>query len=324
MWRRVTVCVFLGASILLPAESFALELGDPAPPLKIAEWIKGQPIEIKPAPAARTEKDAGSRAASAASGPIYLIEFWATWCPPCRASIPHLNELQKHHKDKGLIVVGVSDETPEVLKTFVKQMGDKIGYTIAADKRAATFRAYLGGFGVDGIPHAVLIDRQGRIVWHGSPFDAENVVKALVAGTYSLQARILLHEYFDTLFAAQKTKDSKKKDRLIREARDKGEKLITVADQDHEALDLLAWNILNLDWLKTRDHELAGNAIRKAMKLTDGKDPAVLDTYARLLWDRGDKSEALEHLKKAIKLTDDEQLKAVLSSRLKTYENQMN
>jgi thiol-disulfide isomerase/thioredoxin len=63
----------------------------------------------------------------------YVVEFWATWCGPCRVSIPHLTELQKKFKTQGVTFIGVSDETEDKVKPFVDKMGDKMDYTVAVD-----------------------------------------------------------------------------------------------------------------------------------------------------------------------------------------------
>ena len=65
----------------------------------------------------------GTEPSSFEEGKTYVIEFWATWCPPCRKSIPHLNELSKSLKRKGVTFVGVSDEKPDVVASFVKKQG---------------------------------------------------------------------------------------------------------------------------------------------------------------------------------------------------------
>jgi thiol-disulfide isomerase/thioredoxin len=63
-------------------------------------------------------------------GKVLMLDFWATWCAPCRIEIPHFVELQKQYRDKGLTVIGVSldEQGPEVAKKFVKRLG--VNYTI--------------------------------------------------------------------------------------------------------------------------------------------------------------------------------------------------
>ncbi|MBY0245260.1 MAG: TlpA family protein disulfide reductase [Sphingobacteriaceae bacterium] len=90
-----------------------------------------------------------------------LIDFWATWCGPCRAYIPTLNHFSEKYKDK-LVVIGLSDESIEKVKGF---SNPKINYYEAID-RSAILKSFLG---VKGIPHLILIDPKGIIRWEGFP-----------------------------------------------------------------------------------------------------------------------------------------------------------
>ena len=96
-------------------------------------------------------------------GKPMIVEFWATWCPPCRASIPHLNEIYAKYKDKGLQIVGITDEDRAKIKKFEKEV--PIEYAVALDANGK----YAKPFGIQGIPHAVLVDKTGKIVWEGHP-----------------------------------------------------------------------------------------------------------------------------------------------------------
>ncbi len=147
------------------------ELGDPAAPLQISEWIKGGPVDL----------------AAGKGKTIFVVEFWATWCPPCRASIPHLSELQKKFKDKNVVFVGISDETPATVKPFVEKMGEKMNYTVALDKGKKTSAGYMEAFGIGGIPHAFVVDKAGRIIWQGHPMaELEETLQKLVDGKYDM------------------------------------------------------------------------------------------------------------------------------------------
>lgn len=134
-------------------DSPKLKVGDPAPPLHIAEWIKGEPVDL----------NAGK------GKQVYVIEFWATWCGPCIQSIPHLTELQHRYKDDGVVIVSISDEKPNELRSFVTQRGDKMDFTIAADRNGATQKAWLEAVGHNGIPHAFVVGTDGTVAWHGHP-----------------------------------------------------------------------------------------------------------------------------------------------------------
>jgi len=93
-------------------------------------------------------------------GKVVVLDIWATWCPPCRAEIPHFIEIQNEYKDKGVTVVGMSvDSTgPADVAKFVKDNG--MNYPIVmADEKTAT------AYGADqGIPFTIVIDKNGNVV----------------------------------------------------------------------------------------------------------------------------------------------------------------
>lgn len=93
-------------------------------------------------------------------GKVVMIDFWATWCPPCRMMIPGMVELQEKYKDQGLVIVGVSldEQGPSVVKSFNKEF--QVNYTSLMGTEEVV-RAFGG---VQGIPTSFLIDREGRIV----------------------------------------------------------------------------------------------------------------------------------------------------------------
>ena len=185
--------------------AFAAELGDPAPALQVAEWVKGQPVDL----------------AAGKGRAVVVVEFWATWCPPCRLSIPHLTDLQKKFKEKNVVVVAVTDEQASIVKEFVSKMDDKMDYTVAVDKDRKTSVAYLEAFGIGGIPHAFIVDKDGRIVWHGHPMaDLELALGQVLDGKYDFvmaqkrqHARQLMDEFYGL---AAKGEDTAKQDELVK------------------------------------------------------------------------------------------------------------
>lgn len=120
--------------------------------------------------------DAGSLAKL--RGKVVLLDFWATWCGPCRMTIPSLNKLAKAYKAQGLEVIGISSETLEELKAYQAQGGQE--YTLFNDVSQSTTRRYQAY----AYPTMVMIDRQGviqRIEVGAHPYaDMETWVKELL------------------------------------------------------------------------------------------------------------------------------------------------
>jgi peroxiredoxin len=175
--RKTPLLTLLAAGILVLTGGMrtaaASQLGDPAPALEISDWVKGDSLDL----------------AEAKGKNVVVVEFWATWCGPCRVSIPHLTELQKKFEERGVAFVGISDEDTATVKSFVDNMGDKMEYRVAIDRNRQTSERYMKAFGVNGIPHAFVIDREGRIAWHGHPMDGlDRVLDRLAANTFDLGA----------------------------------------------------------------------------------------------------------------------------------------
>lgn len=94
-------------------------------------------------------------------GKFVLIDFWATWCGPCRKAIPELNAIHRE-LGKKVVVIGVSDES----EANVRAMSEpKIEYAVAIDPEKRMFSK----LEIEGIPHVILIDPQGIVRWEGYP-----------------------------------------------------------------------------------------------------------------------------------------------------------
>lgn len=99
------------------------------------------------------------------NGNVQVVEFWATWCPPCREQIPHLKSLAKKYADRNVLFIGLSaDQSISDVRAFVEKK--KINYHIAIDNGIGD------RLGVSGIPTAFIISHEGKIVWSGHPADA--------------------------------------------------------------------------------------------------------------------------------------------------------
>lgn len=94
------------------------------------------------------------------AGKVVVLDFWATWCGPCRMEIPGFVELQNEHTGAGLVVIGVSldDDATGVVKPFMKKMGINYPVVMGDERMTDVFG------GIEGIPTTFIIDRSGRIV----------------------------------------------------------------------------------------------------------------------------------------------------------------
>ena len=121
---------------------------------------------------------------------VYVVEFWATWCGPCKTSMPHLTELQKEYKDKGVTIIGVSDETEKKVADFIGK-GDwpqKTQYVIAIDDDKKTSTAYMRAAGQNVIPTAFIVGKTGLVEWIGHPMSMDEPLAQIVDGSYDLES----------------------------------------------------------------------------------------------------------------------------------------
>jgi thiol-disulfide isomerase/thioredoxin len=116
-------------------------LGKPAPEIVVQKWLTREPDR---------------------KGKFVLIDFWATWCGPCRKAVTELNRFHEKFGDK-LVVMGISNEKEDVVRKFTT---DNIKYYSALDESGALKKKYE----VTGIPHVVIINPAGIVVWEGFPF----------------------------------------------------------------------------------------------------------------------------------------------------------
>jgi peroxiredoxin len=91
-------------------------------------------------------------------GKVVLVNFWATWCPPCRKEMPDLNALHRQFSPRGLVILAISDEEAGKVKPFIEEK--KIAYPILLDPGDKVHNA----LAVDGIPKSFLYDREGKLV----------------------------------------------------------------------------------------------------------------------------------------------------------------
>jgi thiol-disulfide isomerase/thioredoxin len=163
-----------------------LKVGDAAPPLTVSTWLHGAEVKgFEP-------------------GRVYVIEFWATWCGPCRQIMPHIGDLQDEYREKGVTFIGFASEANDKeakVNAFVAKQGAKLGYTFGFDSASETHNAYMKASGQNGIPCSFVVDKQGRIAYIGHPLFLDFVLPKVLDGTWDQKTGA------DTLAAADKDFD---------------------------------------------------------------------------------------------------------------------
>ncbi len=175
-FRPLILTVILLTAAL--AQAAELEPGSHAPALSIKTWYKGTAVKA-------FKKDK-----------TYVVEFWATWCGPCRFSIPHVTELAKKFKDVTFIGVGVrEDDDGKNVKKFIDEMGDKMKYNVGySGNKTGMYVTWMKATGQTFIPNAYIV-RNNKILWIGHPLDMDQPLAEIKAGTFNVaMAKTKFHD----------------------------------------------------------------------------------------------------------------------------------
>jgi thiol-disulfide isomerase/thioredoxin len=174
--RALTLLTGVALAVAARTAEAKLTVGDPAPKLQAAKWVQGDPVKAFD------------------TNHVYIVEFWATWCGPCRQSIPHLNELHEKFKDKGLIAIGQDMAEPDDsgVAAFVKKMGRQMTYRVALDDKSQETNGFMAvnwmkAAEQNGIPTAFVVNKQGRIAWIGHPMGLnEKILEEILADKFDI------------------------------------------------------------------------------------------------------------------------------------------
>jgi thiol-disulfide isomerase/thioredoxin len=352
---RLTNCLAASIALAVAAVAFAgdeaddkglkLTVGDKAPAIDIAHWVKGDQIE------------------EFEEGKIYVVEFWATWCPPCRDSMPHLSELQEKLKDYDVTIVGVSDEPLQTVAKFLvekddeaKMWWDKTRYTLTTDPDRSVYTDYMTAAAQNGIPTSFVVGKDGHVEWIGHPTALDSVLEDVVHDKWNrdeykaewekqMSSQVEFSKLVQAWRAARMNGDwttaQQKADELIALGNDqfKVQKFLTyvgpmndpkqgyaygntIAEElwdNEQMLNQMAWEVVDTDGIQTRNLEFALKLATRANELTDSEDGAILDTLARVYYEMGDIDNALKYQRLAVKHST-EQFRADLEDALEKYE----
>ena len=319
------VPAFLGLLVIsINANAQKLGVGDPSPGLKISKWIKGDPVE---APL----KDK-----------VHVVEFWATWCGPCRAGMPHISELQNKYKEQ-VAFIGVTREDEKTVRGFLGKKAttggtwdDVIQYRLALDDGNWTNTKYMRAAGQNGIPCAFVVGKEGIIEWIGHPARIDEPLAKIVAGTWDREeavaqmkqqqmmqesmrklSSLLQKQDWDGALAMVDDMESSmgktvntalyrmtilERAGRVEQATEVRGAVIEQAWENSQLLNQIAWNTARNGKGNDADLQLALKAATRASELKDGKDAATLDTVARVYHVMGDLDSAIAWQTKAVEL----------------------
>lgn len=319
-----------------------LGVGDPAPKLDNGKWVQGEPVK------------------TFAPDKAYIVEFWATWCGPCRASIPHLNQVYRKFKDRGLVVIGqdVFERDDGLVKPFVEKMGNNMTYRVALDnktanKKGAMAENWMEAAGQEGIPTAFLIGKDGKIAWIGHPMQLEeSVIEEVIEGKFTpeqaknLAKAMTIEREIDVALEAKKwdeaeakmaefarlapdlksALDSSRFQLLVGKgnldgAAELAEKICGAGKAEAPELNQYAWELLTQDGLKGNALAAAYRIAAKANESAHGTDPSILDTLARAAFMKGEKDQAIQWQQKAVNLADNDRARKQFKAALDSYQS---
>lgn len=179
MSRRIEhVAVALTCLLILSGSAAAadLSIGDPAPPLAVSQWVKGEPVK-------RLEP-----------GRVHVVEFSATFCGPCLDEAPHLSSLQERYPNVTIISVMVSEPEPAKVGPVVAKMGNRIRYRVALDNvpvgkspdQGVMHCTWMVAAGESVLSTAFIINKDGRVAWVGLATNLDGPLAKIVAGDWNL------------------------------------------------------------------------------------------------------------------------------------------
>lgn len=267
-----------------PNTNPTLKIGDPAPPVKVMKWAKTKGAEVSrftPGEAVKFEREK-----------VYALEFWATWCGPCKVGMPHLSELARHYAGR-VTVIGISireniqgknpDYAPKV-QAFVDQKGAGMDYNVAIDGADdAMDIMWMRASGLLGVPNALVVTQDGKIGWMGHPLNGmrEALDLALAGKLDEKTAKALMN--------ANAANDKKWRELLPRvnkalNVKDYGAAKNALDEMDHAVPGYMPWTVTNrYQLLAQTDPAAAHDLAEKHYKINYNSEEALPQIAAEIL-----------------------------------------
>ena len=261
------------------------EVGDPAPPLAVKEWLTSKPAGLT----------VGTNFFKASTN-LYVVELFTTSTYGSLAAITNLTRLQARYRDKGVVVVGICNDALDKVRQFIQVGGTNLQYAVGLDDERQTTTAYLASVRHREPPCAFLVGKDGIVLWHGDPRQGlNNTVAAVLAGTYDLKwirkaeaARVQMQQYLGLV----KRRDPR--------AGSAGRVVLAARTNDVALLCDLAWEISALPHAAKREVALANEALDQAQKLAGTNATQITTTRAVLLFETGQRAEGLAGARQAV------------------------
>ncbi len=254
------------------------QLGDPAPALTVLEWVKGGPVKLQP-------------------GTNFYAVVFCTLSRAGELALTNLTSLQQLYRDKGFVLVVISDDAPDKLKEYVQSKGAAINFAVAADDLARkTTSNFQRTFGQFMLPRAYVVGRDGKVLWLGHPLreGMGQVVDDIATGRYNLEQTkkdVQSKEMMDGYLAMARQDDP----RTVKA----GHILLRVRTNDAPALCDLAFQIATAPYIQNRDVTLANAALDRAAQLATTNATDIAVDRAILLFQTGKQAEGLALARKA-------------------------
>lgn len=304
--RMLTCSVVLAATLAATLPALALDLGDEAPEVDVAKWVQGEPVKVGD----------GEH--------IVILHFFASFNGESVASAKSLSEFQGTMEAKGVVVVSVTNEGQTSISDLVAN--NPIKHRIASDPDRNTIGPYMGD--VIKLPYAVVVDKKGQIAWKGVDMDdMQSIVKKMAEGTYDPRQAQRLQELRGSMLMRLWSRDWAKladeTEEILKYVPEDGQALenwsAAVAglkdkaryhkfldehskkiQENGDALNALAWMVITNEEISWRDVELALETAKRAVELSKRKNPAILDTLARVWFEIGAHDKAIAVQKEAV------------------------